>query len=349
MRNSKSVTKSVTWTSELVPYAWAYKPEDVPIWDASRGYPAGQTPYFAIHENIDWEDEDIVLPILRKKLKDSTWKPTDPPSGWDAYPRLVKLDPTNPGVSYYHGEGKDVINEMAEISGQAYIKGDFRLLNNDPATMDKILRLQHKYGHFQDIHDNAKHATLALWVQMSLTINAHLEAMNILNDLGSKEMLKHIRILHHQWRAFFITQFDLNSDNQSRTTYTANPEIGLPSFELNPHWGIAEVSPWLIMLHVLKDKSETDLTARIALADQLIKMVHWRSKTYIEVTPDGGLLHRYYVPMGTWLFYRLSLAWLGASGVKRCDVCNGLFIPKKQDAKTCSPRCRVRKHRSKPT
>jgi hypothetical protein len=352
MSNAKTKQKSVTFFGVNTYQAtWANAPEEVPPWDSSRAFPSNKLPRsiakFApdndgiIRElpEIDWRDDQQAISFLREQLQDKKWKPQPPLLEEKAYPRLVRRAPIK-GV-LHHPKQSDVLNDIAGIAGENFVRGDFELKPKDKVLQNQILKLHEEYGPWATTDHEPDPKLLETWVLYSHWVNAHLEVIGVLRDLGFEDFCDHVRKKDEQWNEFFDikphkTVFRLGSwDNREHAVFSI--ERTLRDKYLSP-WVVSFEEPW---------KTKATLCENVAL--QLFRKFSTGLDTHMELV-DGEVQAMHFITLHKLVCYELSQLWLKFPKVKTCSECGRFFIIKKtleDDAEpTCSGTCRVSESRN---
>lgn len=340
MSKKKSLTKSLTfWLPELITSQWANKPEEVPIWDSSRGYPANNPPYFARDLDIDWSEEKSVVKILRKQLKNDTWQPTSPPVGKNAYPRLVKANPCEVGGEYSR-DNSSFLSEFAALTGEIFARGEYNSIGK--VTQNQVFNLHLKYGHLRSILEEPNHATLENWTYTSHWVNAHLEAMNVLKDEDFNSLRQHIKVKHQEWNKYF--DIDLRRVKGRPRDPTGVSDLIITHGEAEFY---KPQSPWW-SLDIYVSKTKDEKQAQSEIAGRLIQSFSWQARTLMTID-NHDIVTRHLVPINEWLKYKLALSWLKKddTDLKRCEECQRIYIAGKTDGKICGGTCHKRRYDKK--
>ena len=167
------------WSAGPYNAKWAYTPEEVPIWDTSRGFPLSEP-----DDTLKPLTDD--LEVLRVLLDDETWEPAPAPK--DGYPRLVRANYTEP--VYVRSCGHvDILNRL------------MRLLRKEPLdkwAMGEILALNAEVGPVkrQGRIDN----TLESWLNLARVVQAHMRARNALDFGGYSAMREEAEEYSEDWQ-----------------------------------------------------------------------------------------------------------------------------------------------------
>lgn len=193
---TENVTLALQWSAGLFPVMWAYRPQEVPMWDSSRGFPL-QRPvlgikvlYTATREEVtDYRvlPDDFVLNALREEIEQPSWEPGPPPR--TGYPRLVRADFKLRWREWYR-EGMDIVNPVAALE---------RLYTPHEKPGKQLLKEVKKLAETFGAPDQPEDQTLWEWVILGLEASAHLEAIGVTKDVGFDELREHSRIKHEQW------------------------------------------------------------------------------------------------------------------------------------------------------
>ncbi len=182
-------TISFFWSPFGYKARWADSPEDVPIWDLSRGFPLSvgmdSAPATALKVGDQLELLRTLLHHGHVAYKDSaaTWEPLPPPA--KGYPRLVR--DTDKKVTGFFRTTEDVIGDIGTLA--KYI---LAWRADDPVEIlkRKILELNEKYGAPYGVKENARtHNTLEAWLCLAVIVNVHLRAMHEFKVLGYELMV----------------------------------------------------------------------------------------------------------------------------------------------------------------
>lgn len=205
MSNRKKPSKrlDINWCATPYKARWAFGPEEVPLWDFTRGFPV-QAPYADVHIFDSEEDEERAdLPfgettfvrndswpgqekyILDVLYNSTNWEVDAPKSG---YPRLVRANYTEPIVEQWCNE-VDVLNSLV------------RLLRNEPKfpgkrVLQDIANLNATVGPVTTREDN----TLVRWLTLAHLVRAHFEARQSLNLGGFDAMYDDLLRWQHDYK-----------------------------------------------------------------------------------------------------------------------------------------------------
>ena len=216
----QTVTKTVTfsWVPDVYPLRWANTPDEVPIWDHSRGVPVGHNLWWA-RGQVDLEDEAGIIRKFREKLKDETWEPKAPPL--HGYPRLVWATPLDTG---YMGipPSHELLNDLSRLVWDRTHGFDFSVSKR---LQNEILELSQKYGPINDL-DRPQANTYHEWLYWAYNVQAHVDAAGVVRDLGYAKLLEYLGDMDMRWRT------DLN-DSLNFLSSRASPYLAL-SFAHQP-------------------------------------------------------------------------------------------------------------------
>ncbi len=179
---NRSQTLMFFWVAQSYEARWAESPEEVPIYDVSRGFPlsAGAD---LVHKKALADPNDIneLRPLLRGDARYShlidTWEPNPPPT--EGYPRLVREDVARHvwGTSCTDADVVGDVNKLARHISAWLAGKPVEVLKRE------ILELNAKYGAPYSAEDN----TLEAWLKLAVETKVHIAAMRELRS-SYKEM-----------------------------------------------------------------------------------------------------------------------------------------------------------------
>lgn len=172
------------------PVRWAGKPDDVPLWDASRGFSlTAAAECAAVREGISpfsvehlrrMADNDYELYSLPERTE--PWNPSPAPT--EGYPRLVRSNCERIVLGTYRHD-EDVLGELAPFGRDKYLD-PWRA--GKPATVlqRKIMEFAEKYGAPYRREEN----TLFAWLALLVHIDIHHTAVRALGkDVHGYEVM----------------------------------------------------------------------------------------------------------------------------------------------------------------
>ena len=188
------------WTGHPYQAVWAHSPEEVPIWDTSRGFPR-DTPLMPFTVTRPASD----LEVLRALLDDDSWVPSAPPEV--GYPRLVRANYTDPALPC----GRD---QTEKIQASKHAEADIlnrlvRLLRKDSPdkwTMNAVLELHAAVG---PVNRGGKGDTsLESWLNLARLVKAHMTARNVLDLWGLSAMQEKAESESQEWKREYGMEYN---------------------------------------------------------------------------------------------------------------------------------------------
>ena len=330
-RKTVSKTVSFYWQADIREFRWAKEPQDVPIWDPSRGFPLDSHLYgyltkggpgsevkrafqdacvTRLEESLNVElDEAQILALIRNMPNRSAWEPKPAPQS--NYPRLVWAHPFDCGEIGPKGEGK-ILNLLSSLVRDKQDVFDFDD-NNNKRLQNEILAITKDYGPLSKL-DDLKGNTYSAWIKYAYLVQTHIDALWFLEEYGLTEMRGFLADKDKQWLS------DL--------------DISFPPTSLSPYGHI---------LLTTKDASDT-----VSVRNTMIGHCYSRFSSESDIRADtksGYMLAR--TPISGWVQHELAHIWMGKGQLKTCEGCDSFFVAYNKKALVCLPRCRVRKHTNK--
>ena len=323
MYKRKNVSKSVSLQWLAFPYqgVWAFGPEDVPIWDESRGFPADRFRHIKLHvvddaalvpdlvKGFQKGLEDVVvrkegdtdLEILRKWIGED-WTPQPIYSGRDGFPELVKADYTQPLWSEDRTD-VDIVGELAAIARHYPFLG---------GTGEYDKRLLREVAALNALVGQPRGGTnrLKTWLELALQVRAHFKARTLLDDAGGDigRFLYELGERDQNWRT--------NSESQRIFSRYFSPYSGL-----------------------------IFATRGVRTREDVISAMYEDRRMYIGRL-EGAILYKQsiaiQVSLWDWAQYRVLEVWSEGADLRACAGCGRHFLARRRGQKHCHPRCRVR-------
>ncbi len=323
MSNQKKHKKAleIGWLATPYEAGWAFTPEEVPVWDASRGFsleqPAGATVYFYATEaerdanlwqhnygdyiyvrNVDTTDVWLHWFIQNK------WEPSPAPQS--GYPRLVRKSYTDP-IRQRDCSDVEILNLLV------------RLLREEPDSpnkwvMNEIAELNSLVGPVEASGNN----TLKKWLDLAQLVRAHLKVRRVLNLADYDEMIMCSRRWGHEYEVAMKGHKDFHSLSSQ-----------------NPYklFGIIEfiVSRANTTEEEIRKEYFIEGVAR-TLSEQLNPILMKDNSLFSQVTLEK------------WVKYKLANVWKPSAKVLDCKGCEQPFYATRENKVHCTPTCRVLRH-----
>ena len=155
--------------------AWAATPEDVPPWDASRGFP--------LNASVRLSEEGGNTITTLSDVMGQDWQPEPPPT-WDCYPKFVR---TNAAPTIIRrGDGPEDTNLLQELHTLASLAlecvqdapspllAQQQLAKTDNQFRDHLLEFANNYG---PLSDDPGRDGFTDWLSLVFGVASHLETL----------------------------------------------------------------------------------------------------------------------------------------------------------------------------
>jgi hypothetical protein len=184
MSKSKNVSKIVSFVylAAAYPQRWAQTPDEVPVWDVSRGFPETRG-------GRQVADGLAPVPFV---LGDEVVQPDPPPR--EGYPRLVRASLEAPRVRNCVHES--VVNALSGLAKHALQSPPRKSLLAD------IKRVAEQYG----VPHGPQSNTLSAWVQLALIADAQVRAKAELDRDGFEMLALFLEHEHQPWGGRRVSQ-----------------------------------------------------------------------------------------------------------------------------------------------
>lgn len=315
MSNQKKRKKPLDfdWLSKPYEAVWARTPDEVPVWDASRGFPIDE-PKLEVTESYVMDMVAVLNELIRRGIRDSishvdflglilgdlSWRPLPPPT--EGYPRLVR-------ANYIVPVKTRVCNDTEVIN--AFV----RLLRDEPKppslwVMKDIAELNAQVGPVDVYREN----TLESWLIFAKHVKAHLKVRRSLELGGYEAMCKDV----FQWHNERINNDKIpNHDRVMYSDFYCKLVIHAPSGE--------------------GTVGQTTFLKR--LTDSLGGNVHTLTFYKSSFTSEGSYTSD--IPLQQWVHRRLSAIWRPNAKILDCKGCGQPFYTTREGKSYCAPACRV--------
>lgn len=333
----QSVTQTVTWSPVRIPLKWANNPDDVPVWDFSRGvdinlYDQAWPNHTNKIENFSdeetrglessWLDyaKDIHLsPRSAPPANNAAFSPVDLlPFSVKNYPRLVCAYPER--LDRFDTPDTPVLQAMFKL-------GNY--LDDVSRFEAEALKVALAYSLLADIHDyqavenSTVGDTLADWLSFTVFVRTHLTLAQVLADEQQRggEWHNTDDVLDEVW---------LSLPQQVRVT-EAKRELGKMKC-------VMQGRPYLGLSHTVVCSAKE--------ASERMHSLLWQSFTSRANLQYLGTKNLYVVNgCRVWALYELSLAYERAPELRTCPGCGTPFLPRRKSARYCGDmgksNCRV--------
>ena len=331
-------TISFFWAPFGYKARWADAPEEVPIWDLSRGFPLSvgmdSAPSAAVKASNQLELLRALLRHGHVDYKDSaaTWEPLPPPA--EGYPRLVR--DTDKMVLGYFRTTEDVIGDIGTLAKDipAWRAGDpVKVLKR------KVLELNEKYGAPYGVDENGRiHNTLEAWLRLVVMVSVHTQAMHEFKVLGYELMLNGLeskRASLESQRVFDEEAYRRANEAIEYTTPGKPFSVWSPEAFMLRNLDEVERIELLStenLLRAAQDAQEDAEAFRKRVADELYKTFN----VNVTLDPEGVIIRE---SLHFWACHKLSQMWLHGAEVRACAACGQLFVPKRGNTIYCKPSC----------
>lgn len=310
MNKWKYAHKSISffWCSPNYPVKWIDTPDEVPVWDTSRGYPR-------------WEE----IPGDLSEVRSAKAPPVE------GYPRLVRV----PGIKKGSEDGRthendDVLNLLCALYPDAcrWREGkSVKKLKSD------ILELAEWYGAPYSDEDN----TLEVWLMLIASTQTSLDVLRILDDVGynftrdyvegrRKEIIESGKPLPD---GYFKTDAVTSGEYRALSSFSGGFLLHKNQYL---HEGYSE-EDWerLAAKHFREYIANSDYSSFSASFSHRDDA----GRTGVHFEAHGIYT---FSSLGEWVLFKLSEEWRGGNGVKVCPVCGSLFTNNHGNRKYCRGR-----------
>ena len=320
MSNRKRPEKplEINWLAKPYEATWAFAPEEVPVWDSSRGLPL-DIPDTKVHF---YDDEDEVKDVpsdewtfdradpftdidyLSRMMGHRSWEISPPPKS--GYPRLVRKNYTAPIVWRECG-GVEIINLLV------------RLLRDEPNTpskwvMNDIVKLDALVGPVE-AHNRD---TLEAWLNLARFVKAHLKARRSLYLFGFDKMYSDVE--HWARRDPKLTPLKGQHNKNLPTELDTSALFAI--FFTYGFFVRNEKTPQRKQ-KLFMERNENDLRQQANPVEVLGRSLYTR------------------VTLKNWVKYKLADVWKPGVKVLDCKGCNQPFYTTREGKSYCTPACRV--------
>lgn len=315
MINGRIVTQTVTFSPHSYPLRWAESPDEVPLWDVSRGvkvaaywqeYPAPPTGESAF-PNITAVDETL------------GWGGGAAPTGSESYPRLVAAKP--------HLSGGDV---AVKVRASQAVAGLSRYVGK-PLFADRVLEVASRYG----LLNPKRGDSLVDWEQTAKRTAFDLCLIQAVNEARARRDEPFNLEELFDYADLLMAELESAYDKRSQRRHL--------DFLFRRSKELEDMPAKL--REALKDSS----FFRDALpqsADEVARVLfryHWGFfQAGTQITLAGGRFNAV-CGLSSWAHYELALAVQNASELAICPGCGVPFF-KRGKQKVCDPKrsaCRM--------
>ncbi len=344
MNREKSIGKSISffWAPKPYPFQWAESPDEVPPWDASRGFPADVGADVKRRpEPANPYEVSSLRPFLRDHVdyvdRVETWEPTPAPT--KGYPRLIRKSVKMMPLPLYYRHEDDIVGALAPLA--KYIQA-WREDKPVKVLRNKILELAERYGP----PNEAKENTLEVWLELITFVDVHLSALRDFKLYGYEGMLTELA-----YRCDELEKLKIVDEDATRRAFElaekkydpSKPPFNTPLPVMIQDLGSIQHSKWwytrrlLWVYERLAKGNHSPQSYRTEVADDLFNSFSLLMKQndwdyLIEFAPWGTILH---CPIKPWVAFKLSELWRHEAPVEACPVCGMLFARTHGNQKYC--------------
>lgn len=303
---------NLAWNPWKVPLRWCDKPEDVPFFDVSRGFPLFTSFWWGDEESFPFWEKILIRNSIKEFIHGKAWYPTPQV----VLPRLVRCNPLDDADSSIVKTNDQCLNELSVLTRYA----DYKDIYSSKKIRDQIVKLNNRYGLIGDPQD-PKSYEIDKWISVAKVVQANIDAMNALDIEGSLEKFK-----DYAWE---MVQKYANSVGNN----TQNMESDLLKQEWFNIWFKASLNC-----------PSTPKAFRQNIAAQGGAILNASGTGELNIA-KGTIV--YNAPLEVWIRFKLAQAWLIPRITKHCTGCGRAFIAYNPSRVTCLNGCRGLKYSRK--